>query len=114
MIPALCPASSNASASGLFNMMRNLGGSIGIALLSALLTVRERFHSNRLGEDVSRGVRGARPGVGLGLLVGIVHFALSVGIDSTQFRLRNTLPDQRLTHSPDRAAHPASLRRGRF
>jgi len=40
-------------ASGLFNMMRNLGGSIGIALLSALLTVRERLHSNRLGEAVS-------------------------------------------------------------
>jgi DHA2 family multidrug resistance protein len=47
------PASRTASASGLFNMMRNLGGSIGIALLSALLTVREQFHSNRLGEAVS-------------------------------------------------------------
>lgn len=46
--PARTPA-----ASGLFNMMRNLGGSIGIALLSALLTVREHFHSNRLGEAVS-------------------------------------------------------------
>jgi DHA2 family multidrug resistance protein len=34
-------------------MMRNLGGSIGIALLSALLTIRERFHSNRLGEAVN-------------------------------------------------------------
>jgi DHA2 family multidrug resistance protein len=33
--------------------MRNLGGSIGIALLSALLTVREQFHSNRLGEAVN-------------------------------------------------------------
>lgn len=42
-----------AGASGLFNMTRNLGGSIGIALLSALLTVRERFHSNRLGESIS-------------------------------------------------------------
>lgn len=42
-----------AGASGLFNMMRNLGGSIGIALLSALLTMRERFHSNHLGEAVS-------------------------------------------------------------
>jgi DHA2 family multidrug resistance protein len=41
------------NASGLFNMMRNLGGSFGIALLSALLTMRERFHSNRLGEAVS-------------------------------------------------------------
>lgn len=41
------------SASGLFNMLRNLGGSIGIALLSALLTWREKFHSNHLGEVVS-------------------------------------------------------------
>ena len=48
----LAPARAG-SASGLFNMNRNLGGSIGIALLSALLTVRERFHSNRLGEAVS-------------------------------------------------------------
>ncbi len=41
------------SASGLFNMMRNLGGSIGIAILSTLLTRREQFHSNRIGESVS-------------------------------------------------------------
>ena len=47
------PASRTGSASGLFNVMRNLGGSVGIALLSALLTIRERFHSNRLGEDIS-------------------------------------------------------------
>ncbi|HEY5080017.1 MAG TPA: DHA2 family efflux MFS transporter permease subunit [Opitutaceae bacterium] len=48
------PASRAAGASGLFNMTRNLGGSVGIALLSALLTVRERFHSNRIGEAVSQ------------------------------------------------------------
>ncbi|MBW4626773.1 MAG: DHA2 family efflux MFS transporter permease subunit [Brasilonema octagenarum HA4186-MV1] len=41
------------SASGLFNMMRNLGGSLGIAALATLLTNREQFHSNRLGESVS-------------------------------------------------------------
>jgi DHA2 family multidrug resistance protein len=41
------------SASGLFNMMRNLGGSIGIAILSTMLTRREQFHSNRIGEAVS-------------------------------------------------------------
>ncbi|WP_432811401.1 MDR family MFS transporter [Pantanalinema sp. GBBB05] len=41
------------SASGLFNMMRNLGGSMGIAALSTLLTRREQFHSNRIGEAVS-------------------------------------------------------------
>lgn len=47
------PLGRTAAASGLFNMMRNLGGSIGIALLSALLTFREHFHSNRLGEAIS-------------------------------------------------------------
>ncbi len=41
------------SASGLFNMMRNMGGSIGIASLGTLLTNREQFHSNRLGDTVS-------------------------------------------------------------
>jgi DHA2 family multidrug resistance protein len=41
------------SASGLFNMICNLGGSIGIAILSTLLTWRERFHSNLIGESVS-------------------------------------------------------------
>jgi MFS transporter, DHA2 family, multidrug resistance protein len=41
------------SASGLFNMTRNLGGSFGIALLATLLTRREQFHSNRLGETIS-------------------------------------------------------------
>jgi DHA2 family multidrug resistance protein len=47
------PLARSAAASGLFNMMRNLGGSVGIALLSALLVVRERFHSNRIGESIS-------------------------------------------------------------
>ncbi len=41
------------SASGLFNMMRNLGGSVGIAALSTLLTRREQFHSARVGDAVS-------------------------------------------------------------
>jgi len=34
-------------------MMRNIGGSIGIAGLSTLLSVRERFHSERIGESVT-------------------------------------------------------------
>jgi DHA2 family multidrug resistance protein len=41
------------SAASLFNMTRNLGGSIGIALLATALTNREHFHSVRLGESVS-------------------------------------------------------------
>lgn len=41
------------SASGLFNMMRNLGGSFGIAALATVLKNREQFHSNRLVESLS-------------------------------------------------------------
>jgi DHA2 family multidrug resistance protein len=41
------------SASSLFNMTRNLGGSIGIAMLATMLTNRQHFHSARIGESVS-------------------------------------------------------------
>jgi len=41
------------SASALFNMLRNLGGSIGIALLATQLDLREKLHSVRIGESVS-------------------------------------------------------------
>lgn len=42
------------SASGLYNMMRNLGGSIGIGLLGTLLTRRYQFHFSRIAESVSQ------------------------------------------------------------
>ncbi len=41
------------SASALFNMMRNLGGAIGIAALQTFLSKREQFHSNILSTPVS-------------------------------------------------------------
>jgi DHA2 family multidrug resistance protein len=41
------------SASALFNMMRNLGGAVGIALLQTVLTTREQYHSNVLTGSVS-------------------------------------------------------------
>jgi DHA2 family multidrug resistance protein len=41
------------SASGLFNMMRNLGGAVGIAMLQTFLTKREQYHSNVLTPSVS-------------------------------------------------------------
>lgn len=41
------------SASALFNMMRNLGGSIGTALTSTIVTQREQFHSARMFEHIS-------------------------------------------------------------
>ncbi|MES2355686.1 MAG: DHA2 family efflux MFS transporter permease subunit [Pseudomonadota bacterium] len=41
------------SASGLVNMTRNLGASVGIALLATTLTNREKFHSLHIGQAVS-------------------------------------------------------------
>jgi DHA2 family multidrug resistance protein len=41
------------SASALFNMMRNIGGAIGIAVLQTFLTKREQFHSNIITQAVS-------------------------------------------------------------
>ena len=47
-----------ADASSLFNMARNLGGSLGISLLSTLITVREHYHfavvAERLTTDAPR------------------------------------------------------------
>jgi MFS transporter, DHA2 family, multidrug resistance protein len=48
------------SASGLFNMMRNLGGAVGIALLQTFLTKREQYHSNVLTQSVSLFEQAAR------------------------------------------------------
>jgi DHA2 family multidrug resistance protein len=41
------------SASALYNMFRNLGGSIGIALLATQLDLREKLHSMRRGEAIT-------------------------------------------------------------
>jgi DHA2 family multidrug resistance protein len=53
MATAGLPKNEAGSASALFNMTRNLGGSVGIALLSTLVTRREQFHSVRIGETVT-------------------------------------------------------------
>jgi len=41
------------SASGLFSMVRNTGGAVGIAVISQVVVEREKFHSARMGEAVS-------------------------------------------------------------
>ena len=41
------------SASALFNMLRNLGGSVGIALLSTVVARRETFHFSIIGEHIT-------------------------------------------------------------
>jgi MFS transporter, DHA2 family, multidrug resistance protein len=41
------------AASGLFNMMRNLGGAIGTAAIETFFTHREQFHSAMMAPRVS-------------------------------------------------------------
>lgn len=48
------------SASALFNMMRNLGGSIGVAMISTFVTRREQFHSSRIGESIHQASLGVQ------------------------------------------------------
>jgi MFS transporter, DHA2 family, multidrug resistance protein len=48
----ITPAEAGA-ASGLFNMMRNLGGAIGTAAIETFFTKREQFHSAIITPDVS-------------------------------------------------------------
>ncbi|WP_414643142.1 DHA2 family efflux MFS transporter permease subunit [Bradyrhizobium sp.] len=43
------------AASGISNMMRNLGGAVGTALLATIVTKREQFHSNIIGQSVHLG-----------------------------------------------------------
>ena len=52
---ALQSAVNAATFSGWFHTIRIFGGQLGVAALNRFLTVREKFHSNRLGLDVSIG-----------------------------------------------------------
>src|SRR6266404_5550852 len=45
----------SAAASGISNMLRNLGGAIGTAVLATVITKREQFHSNIIGQSVTLG-----------------------------------------------------------
>lgn len=49
-----------ANASSLFNMLRNLGGAIGTATLATIITKREQFHSNVIGQSVTLSQDAAR------------------------------------------------------
>jgi DHA2 family multidrug resistance protein len=63
------------SASALLNMMRNLGGAIGIALLQTFASKREQFHSNVLGQSVSMFDEATRNRIDQ-----LVHYFLSHGV----------------------------------
>jgi DHA2 family multidrug resistance protein len=68
-------AENTGSASALLNVMRNLGGAIGIALLQTFLTKREQFHSNVLGQSVSVFDEATRT-----RLDNLVHYFLAHGV----------------------------------
>src|SRR5207302_7417777 len=42
-----------AAASGISNMLRNLGGAIGTAVLATVVTKREPFHSHLIGQSIT-------------------------------------------------------------
>ena len=66
------------SASGLFNMTRNLGGAIGIAALQTLITKREQFHSNVLMSSVSNFSEATRQRIS-----DLTHYFLVHGVTDT-------------------------------
>ena len=68
------------SASALFNMIRNLGGAIGIAVLQTFLTDREQFHSEVLTGQVSLLNQATRS-----RLYGLTHTFLSRGVSDPAF-----------------------------
>ncbi|MBM19920.1 MAG: MFS transporter [Stappia sp.] len=49
----MLPPSMIKNASGLFNLTRNLGGAVGLAIIGTLLTNRQDFHYARLGESLN-------------------------------------------------------------
>lgn len=81
------PPSRLKSASGLFNLMRNLGGAIGIAVSATMLNDRLNLHYLRLNESVTAG----NPQVEGLLARSAGHFASVAGdaLDATQAGLAN-------------------------
>jgi DHA2 family multidrug resistance protein len=61
------PPARVADASGLFNLMRNLGGAIGIALIDTVVYGRAEGHGLRLADALMGGSRDAARFVGLPL-----------------------------------------------
>jgi DHA2 family multidrug resistance protein len=48
------PRREQAGASAIFNIMRNLGGSVGIAMLSTFITFREHYHFSVIGDALTQ------------------------------------------------------------
>jgi DHA2 family multidrug resistance protein len=50
---AFLPKEKNNAASGLMNLARNIGGSVGISIVTTMLDRRQQFHMNRMGGHLS-------------------------------------------------------------
>ena len=74
------------SASALFNMMRNLGGAVGIALLQTFLTKREQFHSDILSSQVTLLGQATRQ-----RLAHLVDYFMSHGLSDSRLAYREAL-----------------------
>ena len=67
------PAEAVPDASGLFNLMRNLGGAIGLALIDTVIYGRAPIIGERLGQALERGDVEAAKAVGLPLDKFLAH-----------------------------------------
>jgi DHA2 family multidrug resistance protein len=74
------------SASALFNMMRNLGGAVGIALLQTFLTKREQFHSDILSSQVTPLGQATRQRI-----EHLVDYFMSHGLSDSSFAYREAV-----------------------
>ena len=71
------PKEEMGNATSMFNLMRNIGGSVGIACATTFLYRREQFHTNLLGAHVNAG----NPTTAL-YLTGLQSTLMSRGVDS--------------------------------
>ena len=87
-----------AAASGISNMLRNLGGAVGTAVLATVITKREQFHSNIIGQSVTLGREEVRN-----------RIAQIDRLLPGAWRLRSAPP--RTSRRSSRSARPSSTRR---
>jgi DHA2 family multidrug resistance protein len=66
------------AASGLSNMLRNLGGAVGTATLGTILTKREQFHSNIIGQSVTLSRQEVRQRI-----ADLTHYFVSHGVSDS-------------------------------
>lgn len=70
------------NASGLFNLMRNLGGAIGLAVINTMLMRRSDLHYAQLSEHLNKGNRAAEE-----MLAGLAAKYNAAGLDGTNIAL---------------------------